>query len=211
MSLSVDVMNAASSFSITWVDSVFCLVRSGSSEEGMSGLGSPSDPCLSPLAWSVTGKYLASAMEKMVNIWQVNGKLFLFSLFLFPVKDELYLGLAQPQHRCYVRSTKYEWEGVKILWLPLKNKHAWGVTAVQSLFPATHHTPCSTLHLPLAAWNRLEAESPQPCSCFLHEHIFSPLLYHLSLSAASWCSGCLRTFFLMNPALEQQTITFIFA
>uniref|UniRef100_A0A669BGH0 HECT-type E3 ubiquitin transferase n=1 Tax=Oreochromis niloticus TaxID=8128 RepID=A0A669BGH0_ORENI len=42
-------------------------------EEGMSGLGSPSDPCLSPLAWSVTGKYLASAMEKMVNIWQVNG------------------------------------------------------------------------------------------------------------------------------------------
>ncbi|XP_033842077.1 probable E3 ubiquitin-protein ligase HERC1 isoform X2 [Periophthalmus magnuspinnatus] len=45
----------------------------GSSEEGMSGLGSPSDPSLSPLAWSVTGKYLASAMEKMVNIWQVNG------------------------------------------------------------------------------------------------------------------------------------------
>ncbi|KAM9317693.1 putative E3 ubiquitin-protein ligase HERC1 [Pholidichthys leucotaenia] len=45
----------------------------GSSEEGMSGLGSPSDPYLSPLAWSVTGKYLASAMEKMINIWQVNG------------------------------------------------------------------------------------------------------------------------------------------
>uniref|UniRef100_A0A3Q1FHN5 Uncharacterized protein n=1 Tax=Acanthochromis polyacanthus TaxID=80966 RepID=A0A3Q1FHN5_9TELE len=42
-------------------------------KEGMSGLGSPSDPCLSPLAWSVTGRYLASAMEKMVNIWQVNG------------------------------------------------------------------------------------------------------------------------------------------
>ena len=39
----------------------------------MSGLGSPSDPSLSPLAWSVTGKYLASAIEKMVNIWQVNG------------------------------------------------------------------------------------------------------------------------------------------
>ncbi|XP_056876992.1 probable E3 ubiquitin-protein ligase HERC1 isoform X3 [Takifugu flavidus] len=45
----------------------------GSSDEGMSSLGSPSDPCLSPLAWSVTGKYLACAMEKMVNIWQVNG------------------------------------------------------------------------------------------------------------------------------------------
>lgn len=60
--------------------SVFFLVSDGSSEEGMSGLGSPSDPCLSPLAWSVTGKYLASAMEKMVNIWQVNGKLFFFLL-----------------------------------------------------------------------------------------------------------------------------------
>nr|XP_057932868.1 probable E3 ubiquitin-protein ligase HERC1 isoform X6 [Doryrhamphus excisus] len=45
----------------------------GSLEEGRSGFGSPSDFCLSPLAWSVTGKYLASAMEKMVNIWQVNG------------------------------------------------------------------------------------------------------------------------------------------
>ncbi|XP_061742965.1 probable E3 ubiquitin-protein ligase HERC1 isoform X4 [Nerophis ophidion] len=44
-----------------------------SSEEGHSGFGSPSDFCLSPLAWSVTGKYLASALEKMVNIWQVNG------------------------------------------------------------------------------------------------------------------------------------------
>uniref|UniRef100_A0A8D3C2G8 HECT-type E3 ubiquitin transferase n=1 Tax=Scophthalmus maximus TaxID=52904 RepID=A0A8D3C2G8_SCOMX len=36
-------------------------------------LGSPSDPCWSPLAWSVTGKYLASAIDKMINIWQVNG------------------------------------------------------------------------------------------------------------------------------------------
>ncbi|CAK6980322.1 probable E3 ubiquitin-protein ligase HERC1 isoform X7 [Scomber scombrus] len=45
----------------------------GSTEEGMSGLGSPSDVSLSPLSWSVTGRYLASAMEKMVNIWQVNG------------------------------------------------------------------------------------------------------------------------------------------
>ncbi|XP_037104179.1 probable E3 ubiquitin-protein ligase HERC1 isoform X3 [Syngnathus acus] len=45
----------------------------GSSPEGRTSLGSPSDFCLSPLAWSVTGKYLASAMEKMINIWQVNG------------------------------------------------------------------------------------------------------------------------------------------
>ncbi|XP_076011638.1 putative E3 ubiquitin-protein ligase HERC1 isoform X4 [Genypterus blacodes] len=44
-----------------------------SSEEGLSCLGSPGDPSLSPLSWSVTGKYLASAMDKMVNIWQVNG------------------------------------------------------------------------------------------------------------------------------------------
>lgn len=51
-----------------------CLLSDGSSEEGESGMGSPSDPCLSHLAWSVTGKYLASAVEKMVNIWQVNGK-----------------------------------------------------------------------------------------------------------------------------------------
>ncbi|XP_062242430.1 probable E3 ubiquitin-protein ligase HERC1 isoform X5 [Platichthys flesus] len=45
----------------------------GSSEDGVSGLGSPSDPSLSPLAWSVTGKFMASAIDKMVNIWQVNG------------------------------------------------------------------------------------------------------------------------------------------
>ncbi|KAM9825931.1 probable E3 ubiquitin-protein ligase HERC1 isoform X4 [Syngnathus typhle] len=45
----------------------------GSSPDGRTSLGSPSDFCLSPLAWSVTGKYLASAMEKMINIWQVNG------------------------------------------------------------------------------------------------------------------------------------------
>ncbi|XP_056135403.1 probable E3 ubiquitin-protein ligase HERC1 isoform X2 [Lampris incognitus] len=45
----------------------------GSSEEGLTCLGSPSDPSLAPLSWSVTGRYMASAVEKMVNIWQVNG------------------------------------------------------------------------------------------------------------------------------------------
>ncbi|XP_058850990.1 probable E3 ubiquitin-protein ligase HERC1 isoform X1 [Acipenser ruthenus] len=45
----------------------------GTSEEGLSNIGSPSDPSLSPVCWSVSGKYLAAAMEKMVNIWQVNG------------------------------------------------------------------------------------------------------------------------------------------
>ncbi|CAL8352432.1 unnamed protein product [Merluccius merluccius] len=44
-----------------------------SSEEGLNSLGSPGEHCLASLAWSLTGKYLASAMEKMVNIWQVNG------------------------------------------------------------------------------------------------------------------------------------------
>ncbi|XP_055971788.1 probable E3 ubiquitin-protein ligase HERC1 [Sorex fumeus] len=36
-------------------------------------LGSPSDPSFSPVSWSISGKYLAGALEKMVNIWQVNG------------------------------------------------------------------------------------------------------------------------------------------
>uniref|UniRef100_A0AAZ3RI90 HECT-type E3 ubiquitin transferase n=1 Tax=Oncorhynchus tshawytscha TaxID=74940 RepID=A0AAZ3RI90_ONCTS len=45
----------------------------GSPEEGGQCLGSPGDPSLSPLVWSVTGKYLAAAMEKLVNIWQVTG------------------------------------------------------------------------------------------------------------------------------------------
>lgn len=35
---------------------------------------SPSDPSFSPVSWSISGKYLAGALEKMVNIWQVNGK-----------------------------------------------------------------------------------------------------------------------------------------
>lgn len=40
----------------------------------MSNLGSPGDPNLAPVAWSVSGKFLAAAMEKIVNIWQVNGE-----------------------------------------------------------------------------------------------------------------------------------------
>ncbi|RMB94614.1 hypothetical protein DUI87_29429 [Hirundo rustica rustica] len=42
----------------------------GDSEEG---LGSPSDLSLSLVCWSISGKYLAGATEKVVNIWQVNG------------------------------------------------------------------------------------------------------------------------------------------
>jgi len=44
--------------------------REGDAEES---LGSPSDPSFSPVSWSISGKYLAGALEKMVNIWQVNG------------------------------------------------------------------------------------------------------------------------------------------
>lgn len=45
--------------------------REGDAEES---LGSPSDPSFSPVSWSISGKYLAGALEKMVNIWQVNGE-----------------------------------------------------------------------------------------------------------------------------------------
>ena len=47
------------------------LWEEGDAEES---LGSPSDPSFSPVSWSISGKYLAGALEKMVNIWQVNGK-----------------------------------------------------------------------------------------------------------------------------------------
>ncbi|XP_042200055.1 probable E3 ubiquitin-protein ligase HERC1 [Callorhinchus milii] len=43
------------------------------SEENMGNLGSPSELNLSPVCWSVSGKYVAAAIEKVVNIWQVNG------------------------------------------------------------------------------------------------------------------------------------------
>lgn len=51
-----------------------CVVRDGSPEECSSGLGSPGEPSLAPVAWSVSGKFLAAAMEKVVNIWQVNSE-----------------------------------------------------------------------------------------------------------------------------------------
>lgn len=44
--------------------------REGDAEEN---LGSPGDPGFSLACWSLSGKYLAGALEKMVNIWQVNG------------------------------------------------------------------------------------------------------------------------------------------
>lgn len=51
---------------------IFFYCREGDSEES---LGSPSDLSLSLVCWSISGKYLAGATEKMVNIWQVNGTL----------------------------------------------------------------------------------------------------------------------------------------
>ncbi|XP_016421585.1 probable E3 ubiquitin-protein ligase HERC1 [Sinocyclocheilus rhinocerous] len=52
-----------------------CVFNKGddTSDECMGNLGSPGDPDLAPVAWSVSGKYLAAAMDKIVNIWQVNG------------------------------------------------------------------------------------------------------------------------------------------
>ncbi|XP_032830981.2 putative E3 ubiquitin-protein ligase HERC1 isoform X4 [Petromyzon marinus] len=42
-------------------------------EESASGLGSPSDPHLSQVCWSVSGKYIAASLDKTVNIWPING------------------------------------------------------------------------------------------------------------------------------------------
>ncbi|XP_016128716.1 probable E3 ubiquitin-protein ligase HERC1 [Sinocyclocheilus grahami] len=42
-------------------------------DECMGNLGSPGDPDLAPVVWSVSGKYLAAVVDKIVNIWQVNG------------------------------------------------------------------------------------------------------------------------------------------
>ncbi|KTF84357.1 hypothetical protein cypCar_00021780, partial [Cyprinus carpio] len=52
-----------------------CVFNKGDDTSGecMGNLGSPGDPNLAPVAWSVSGKYFAAAMEKIVNIWQVNG------------------------------------------------------------------------------------------------------------------------------------------
>ncbi|XP_041034512.1 probable E3 ubiquitin-protein ligase HERC1 isoform X1 [Carcharodon carcharias] len=41
--------------------------------EDMGNLGSPCDPNLSLICWSISGKYIAAALEKVVNIWQVTG------------------------------------------------------------------------------------------------------------------------------------------
>ncbi|XP_028822113.1 probable E3 ubiquitin-protein ligase HERC1 [Denticeps clupeoides] len=47
--------------------------KTDGSEEGVYSLGSPADPSLAPVSWSVCGRFLAAAMEKVVNVWQVNG------------------------------------------------------------------------------------------------------------------------------------------
>ncbi|XP_036391158.1 probable E3 ubiquitin-protein ligase HERC1 isoform X2 [Megalops cyprinoides] len=65
----------------------------GAADEGLGCLGSPGDPSLSPVSWSVSGKYLAAAMEKMVNIWQVNG-----GKGLLDVQPHWVSTLAWPEH-----------------------------------------------------------------------------------------------------------------
>ncbi|XP_072409417.1 probable E3 ubiquitin-protein ligase HERC1 isoform X1 [Chiloscyllium punctatum] len=41
--------------------------------EDLGSLGSPCEPNLSLICWSISGKYIAAALEKVVNIWQVTG------------------------------------------------------------------------------------------------------------------------------------------
>ncbi|XP_069758992.1 probable E3 ubiquitin-protein ligase HERC1 isoform X8 [Narcine bancroftii] len=47
--------------------------KSEGSSEDLGCLGSPCDPNLSLVCWSISGKYIAAALEKLVNIWQVTG------------------------------------------------------------------------------------------------------------------------------------------
>ncbi|XP_055518701.1 probable E3 ubiquitin-protein ligase HERC1 isoform X3 [Leucoraja erinacea] len=47
--------------------------KSEVSAEDLGSLGSPCDPNLSLVCWSVSGKYIAAALEKVVNIWQITG------------------------------------------------------------------------------------------------------------------------------------------
>ncbi|XP_048472974.1 probable E3 ubiquitin-protein ligase HERC1 [Rhincodon typus] len=41
--------------------------------EDLGSLGSPCEPNLCLICWSISGKYIAAALEKVVNIWQVTG------------------------------------------------------------------------------------------------------------------------------------------
>ncbi|XP_076880016.1 putative E3 ubiquitin-protein ligase HERC1 isoform X2 [Brachyhypopomus gauderio] len=45
----------------------------GPPEECVCGVPPPGDLSLAPVAWSVSAKFLSAAVEKVVNIWQVNG------------------------------------------------------------------------------------------------------------------------------------------
>ena len=168
-----------------------CVFSDGSSDEAMSGLGSPSDPCLSPLAWSVTGKYLASAMEKMVNIWQVNGThLFIQLLWvLHSVFTLLYSVLMMSSiwvvwtkcvsvncvmlpsvRRCCVRSTECEWEGIKILWFPLKiNLPGDWMPSNHCFLPPARPAACTICPRPLSIASRIKVHDHVPVS--FHEHV----------------------------------------
>ncbi len=67
--------------------------RDDTSDECMGNLGSPGDPNLAPVAWSVSGKYLAAAMEKIVNIWQVNGESLTITIYTTVRQALLYITL----------------------------------------------------------------------------------------------------------------------
>ncbi|KAJ8248744.1 hypothetical protein GJAV_G00227260 [Gymnothorax javanicus] len=88
----------------------------GSVEDGLGCLGSPGDPSLAPVSWSVSGKYLAAAMEKMVNIWQVNGGKGLLdvqphwvSALAWPEREPASLWAGEPLNSCWSAAWTAPW------------------------------------------------------------------------------------------------------
>lgn len=140
-------------YSSNFVFFILSFTSDDSLEEGMSGLGSPSDPCLSPLAWSVTGKYLASAMEKMVNIWQVNGKEFILSILLWGLLNMLMMSFTEFCRTCFTiicGSPRITGDGGLQHMnerSSIKNKTEWSPDVFQASFSAPHHTPGFVNHL----------------------------------------------------------------
>ncbi|KAG8576379.1 hypothetical protein GDO81_009838 [Engystomops pustulosus] len=57
------------------------------------GTPEEADPALSPVCWSVSGRYLAGALEKTINIWQLNG-----GKGLVDVQPHWVSSIAWPEH-----------------------------------------------------------------------------------------------------------------
>ncbi|XP_066448386.1 probable E3 ubiquitin-protein ligase HERC1 isoform X1 [Eleutherodactylus coqui] len=59
----------------------------------LEGTPEEADPALSPVCWSVSGQYLAGALEKTINIWQLNG-----GKGLVDVQPHWISSIAWPEH-----------------------------------------------------------------------------------------------------------------